>query len=295
MAKRRRPPAIPVYGGPFGGSMAGPVARRIIGKIKITGPIMPATPSRFPQMRGASPDRIIQKLGWAKSRGLRGLIVEINSPGGAVVACKEIADAIKDLRIATVAWVRDVGASGGYWVASACKRIVADRCSTIGSIGVLSPHLEFSELMKKYGVKYEGFKAGAYKDMGIPFKKTTEKERKLIRDQLNKLHEMFIREVADNRGMEEKDMKKLSQGQVYLGEEAREAGLVDKLGGRAEAIRQCEITGNFRHFMVVDIEDFREEMMYFLRSLLAGGPFMPRWEVRDMLTEFFSHPGNFAL
>ncbi|MFH1537379.1 MAG: S49 family peptidase, partial [bacterium] len=197
--------------------------------------------------------------------------------------------------MATVAWVRDLGASGGYWVASACKRIVADRCSTIGSIGVLSPHLEFSELMKKYGVKYEGFKAGAYKDMGIPFRKTTEKERKLIREQLNRLHEMFIREVADNRGMDVKDMKKLSQGQVYLGEEAKEAGLVDKLGGRAEAIRQCEIMGNFRHLMIVDIEDFREEMLFFLRSLLAGGPFMPRWDVRDMMAELFSHPGNFAL
>lgn len=292
MAKKGKTAAIPVFGG-AAALRPIPMARRIIGKIKINGPIM--TSSSMPQMRGVTPDKVLQKLAWTRGRGLRALIVEINSPGGAVVASKEIADAVKAMPMPTVAWIRDCGASGAYWVASACRRIVADQCSTIGSIGVLSPHLEFSELMKKHGVRYEGFKAGDLKDMGVPFRKTTENEKKIINSQLRKLHDLFIADVADNRAMEVKEMRKLSRGQVFLGAEAKELGLVDKIGGRDEAIRQCEITGNFRHAMVVDIEDFREEMLFFLRGLVAGNPLMPRWEIKNLLAEMLGAPGFFAM
>ena len=249
----------------------------------------------YPTLRGTSPDKVIQKIKWAKGRGLRGLIFEINSPGGAVVACKEIGDAIKQTGMATVAWIRDLGASGAYWIASACQRIVADPCSTVGSIGVLSPQIEISELMKKYGVKYEGYKSGDYKDMGIPFRKSSEKERKLIREHLRKLHDVFIKEVAENRGLEISEVKKFSQGQVYLGEEAKRLGLVDKLGGRDEVVRQCEITGNFRHLMVVDIEDFRGEFLSILRSFFSDTPLSMGHEFARGIIDFLRLPGNYAL
>lgn len=246
-----------------------PAASRVIGKIKISGPIMPSGSSMYPGSATVAPDRIIQKIQWAKGRGLRALIFEINSPGGTVVASKEIADAVKSSKLPTVAWIRDVGASGAYWVASACGRIVADHCSSVGSIGVLGQHLEFSELMKKYGVGYEGFKAGELKDMGVPYRKSTAKEKKIIQDHLDKLHKFFIEQVAANRGMGEGDIAKCATGQIFMGDEARRLGLIDKIGSRDEAVRQCEIAGRFKHLMVLDIEDIRDELMMMFRAFAA--------------------------
>ena len=251
--------------------LTAPVAGRVIGKIKILGPIVPGG-LPVSQFRGVSPDRVIQKIKWAESHGVRALIFEINSPGGSVLPSKEIADCVKALKTPTVAWVRDLAASGAYWVASACDRIVADTCSGVGSIGVISMHLEFSELMKKFGVGYEGFKTGEYKDMGVPFRKTTAKERASIQDHIGRIHKMFVESVAENRGLDPKKIAKIADGRLFLGDEAKRDGLVDRLGGRAEAIRQCELLGNFKHLMVAEIEDFREELFFMMRSFLSMAP-----------------------
>ncbi|HOX27629.1 MAG TPA: signal peptide peptidase SppA [bacterium] len=253
-------------------ALAAPVAGRVIGKIKIFGPIMPVGASGSHFGGSVNPDRVIQKIKWAESLGIRSLIFEINSPGGSVVPSKEIADAVRALRMPTVAWVRDLAASGAYWIASACDRIVADPCSGVGSIGVISTHIEFSELMKKYGVSYEGFKTGEFKDMGVPFRKFTSSERKSLQSHINKIHEMFVKSVAENRGLDPGSISDAANGNLYLGEEAKRLGLVDRLGSRREAILQCEQLGNFKHLMVAEIEDFREEFFFALRSMLSYLP-----------------------
>jgi len=255
----------------FQRAMVGPFAGRVIGKIRIFGPISSAATSGS-HFGSIGPDRISQKIKWAVDRGVRCLIFEINSPGGAVLPSKEIADAIRAAGAPTVAWVRDVAASGAYWAASACDRIVADHMSSVGSIGVISTHLEFSELMKKFGVGYEGFKSGEFKDMGVPFRKISEKERRAIKEHIDKIHDRFVASVAENRGLEKKQVEKLADGRIFLGDEAKSLGLVDRLGGRAEAIRQCEIIGNFKHIMVADIEDFREELLVAMRGFLSSAP-----------------------
>lgn len=251
--------------------LMGPIAGRVIGKIRISGQIVSGGgPSS--QIRGANSDRIIQKIKWAQDHGVRALIFEINSPGGSVLPSKEVADCIKSLRTPTVAWVRDLAASGGYWIASACNRIVADSASGVGSIGVISIHLEFSELMKKYGVGYEGFKTGEFKDMGVPFRKSTQKERQSIQDHIGQIHKMFVESVAENRGLDPKKVAAIADGRLFLGDEGKKLGLVDKLGGRAEAVRQCELLGNFKHIMVAEIEDLREELFGSLSQLLSMAP-----------------------
>lgn len=244
------------------------ILNRVIGKIRIHGQIVPSI-SKYGQIKGTTPDKIIKKIKFAEMRRVKAIIFEINSPGGAVVASKEIADAIKKCKIPTVAWIRDVGASGAYWIASACDRIVADICSSVGSIGVLSPHLEFSELMKKYGIGYEDFKSGEYKDMGIPFRKTKEEEREIILKHLTDIHQMFIEEIAKNRGLDKEEVEKYSNGLVFIGKEAKEKELVDRLGGIDEAIKQCEIIGRFKHQFVFDIEDLREELLLVFRSIIS--------------------------
>src|SRR3989338_9125423 len=107
---------------------------------------------------------------------IKAIIFEINSPGGSAVASDEIANEIKKVNKTTVAWIREVGASGGYWVASSTGHIIANRMSITGSIGVIGSYLEFAGLLDKYNVTYRRMALGKYKDMGSPFKEQTQEE-----------------------------------------------------------------------------------------------------------------------
>ncbi len=239
---------------------------RIIGKIKIYGPIIPSS-SKYYSLQGTTPDKVINKIEWAIDNKIKVLIIEINSPGGAVVACKEIADFIKDARIKTVAWIRDYAVSGAYWIASACNIIVADALSSVGSIGVIMPHLEFSGLMEKYGVTYEDFKAGKFKDMVIPFRKSTSEEKKIINQHLSEVHNLFIKSVANYRNIPVNKIKQYCDGSIYHGLRAKEIGLIDIIGGKKEVIAECEKLAHFKSRKIFDIEDIREELIPLISSL----------------------------
>jgi protease IV len=166
-----------------------------------------------------------------KNKNVEIIVIEINSPGGTPVASDEISVAIKNAKKPTVALIRDVGASGGYWIASATDHIFANRMSITGSIGVISSYLEFSKLMEEYGVGYERLVSGEYKDLGVPFKELNSEERKVLQTKINKIHDFFVEEVAVNRNMNSFEVRKLATGEFYLGSEALELGLVDQLGG----------------------------------------------------------------
>jgi protease-4 len=146
------------------------------------------------------------------------------------VASDESATAIKQAEKPVIALIREAGASGGYWVASAADYIIANRMSITGSIGVLSSYLEFSGLMDKYGVSYERLVAGKYKDIGSPFAPLSEEERRILQGKLDKIHDFFIEEIAANRKLESSKVRELATGEFFLGVEALELGLVDELG-----------------------------------------------------------------
>ncbi len=164
---------------------------------------------------------------------IKAVILEINSPGGTAIGSKEIVDVVRDFNKPVVAWIRSIGASGAYWIASASDVIVADQLSITGSIGVIGSYLEFEGLMSKYGVKYERLVTGKYKDIGSPYKTLTEEERQLLLNKLNTIHKIFSDDVSKNRN---KNLSKYSTGEFFLGLEAKEIGLVDFLGGKETAI-----------------------------------------------------------
>jgi len=171
-----------------------------------------------------------------KNPRIKAMIFEINSPGGAPVATEEIARAIESSNKTTVAWIREIGTSAGYWVASSCDKIVASRMSATGSIGATISYLEFSGLLNDYNVTYQRLVAGKYKDIGTPFKELSREEKMLLQNYLDKLYGYFISAIARNRNLSEEKVKELATGMFYLGEEAKEMGLVDILGGKEEAI-----------------------------------------------------------
>lgn len=190
-----------------------------------------------------------------KNPRIKAIIFEINSPGGSPVATEEIANAIKRTNKTTVAWIREIGTSGAYWIASSTDKIVANRMSITGSIGVIASYLEFSGLLDHYNVTYERLIAGKYKDIGTPFKPLSREEKALFQKQLDKLHDYFISSIAKNRNLPEDKVKELATGMFYLGEEAKELGLVDVLGGKEEAKKIIEDKLN----ITIEIVEYKEE------------------------------------
>jgi len=196
--------------------------------------------------------------------GIKAIVLEINSPGGSPVASDEIATAIKNTDKPTVAWIREIGTSGAYWIATATDHIIAHKLSLTGSIGVRASYLEFSGFLKRYNVTYQRLVAGKYKDTGSPFKQLTPEEETLLQAKINKIHEAFIKEVAQNRNLPEDTVRELANGMFYLGEEALTYGLIDEVGGREEVTEYLEKTLNTS----ITYKEFKEKKS--LAELLAG-------------------------
>ncbi len=186
---------------------------------------------------GVDSDNVVGMIERAgRDDSVKGILIDINSPGGTPVASEEMMRAVKDARKPTVALIRDIGASGAYWVASAASYIVASPVSLTGSVGVRSSYLEFSQFLSKYGVRYESLSSGEYKELGSPYKNLTDEERGILLDEIAKIHGYFVNSVADNRHITSKEnLDIIATSRVFLGSEAVEIGLVDALGGRKEA------------------------------------------------------------
>ncbi len=167
---------------------------------------------------------------------IKAILFEINSPGGSAVASKEIADEITRTNKTTYALIREVGASGAYWIASATDHIIANELSITGSIGVLASYIEIEGLLRRYNMTYQRLIGGKYKDIGDPFKPLTFDEREILQTKINKIHDYFIGSVAENRNMPIEKAKKIATGEFYLGSEALELGLIDTLGDKETAI-----------------------------------------------------------
>ena len=204
---------------------------------------------------------------------IKAIIFEINSGGGSAVASDEIASEVKKTTKPTVAWIREVGASGAYWIASATDHIIANRMSVTGSIGVIASYLEFSRLLEHYNVTYQRLIAGRYKDIGSPFKEMTDEEEDFFQEQLDLIHEFFIDEVAQNRNLSKEQTEELATGMFYLGVQAKNLGLVDELGGKEEVINYLEKELN----ITVEIAEYRQKRTFF-----------------DMITEIFKEQSFFV-
>jgi len=208
--------------------------------IKVSGAIVSDADTGLLGEATVSSTEAVRELEQARDdSNIKAVILEINSPGGSPVASDEIAQAVKDVRAhnkTVVAWIREEGASGGYWVASACDHIVANRMSVTGSIGVYGSYLQFDRFLDDWNVTYNRLVSGERKDIGDPFVNLTDDKKEFLQRKLDKLHDFFIVEVARNRNMSEDDVRLLADGQIFLGVEAKEEGLVDELGGKPEAI-----------------------------------------------------------
>ena len=171
---------------------------------------------------------------------VKAIVLRIDSPGGGVVPSQEIHDAVKRVKNksnkAVIASMGTVAASGGYYIAAATDRIIANPGTLTGSIGVIMEMANFEGLMKKVGVEGVVIKSGRFKDVGSPVRKMSDEERKLLQSVMDDVHQQFIQAVADGRSLEVSDVEPLADGRIYTGRQAKEARLVDELGDLDDAI-----------------------------------------------------------
>ena len=129
-----------------------------------------------------------------------------------------------------------VAASGGYYVACAANKIVANPGTLTGSIGVLMEFFQFEELLRKIGVGIEVLKTGEFKDIGSPHRKLSEKERELISILISDIQRQFVEAVAQGRNLPVEKVREIADGRILSGAQSRDHGLVDELGNFQDAL-----------------------------------------------------------
>lgn len=178
---------------------------------------------------------------FSENPSVKAIVLRIDSPGGGVVPSQEIHDAVQRVRTknnkAVIASMGSVAASGGYYIAAATDRIVANPGTLTGSIGVIMETANVEGLLQKIGVEGVVIKSGKYKDVGSPLRKMSEEERGLLQTVMDDVHKQFIEAVAAGRALELTDVQDLADGRIFTGRQAKDAKLVDELGDLEDAIQ----------------------------------------------------------
>jgi protease-4 len=169
----------------------------------------------------------------ARDNAIKGVIVRINSPGGVVGPSQEIYAALQDLarKKKVVASMGSVAASGGYYIACAAHKIVANPGTLTASIGVKAKLTNMQGLMQKLGIAEQTVTSGKLKNAGTIFRPLTPEEKKYFQSLVNDMHDQFVQDVARGRHMDIEKVRALADGRAMTGRQAKEAGLVDELGG----------------------------------------------------------------
>ncbi|HTP50666.1 MAG TPA: signal peptide peptidase SppA [Anaeromyxobacteraceae bacterium] len=205
---------------------------------------------------------------YGEDSDMKAVVVRIDSPGGAVGTSQEILDGIQRLAEdkVVVCAMGNLAASGGLLVAMGCDRIVAEPGTLTGSIGVISAFPNVKGLLEHFNVRVNTVTAGKLKDAGSPFRDFTPEDRAYWQDLADRIHRQFIQAVADGRNLSLDQVQKFADGRVVTGEQAKEMGLVDELGGFQDAVDlakdMAEIKGEPR--LVYPPDDrarFLEELM----------------------------------
>ncbi|MEX0310904.1 MAG: S49 family peptidase [Tateyamaria sp.] len=160
--------------------------------------------------------------------------LEVNSPGGSPVQSSLIGARIRRLAaekdVPVIAFVEDVAASGGYWLAAAADEIFADTSSVVGSIGVISAGFGAHEFLARQGVERRVYTAGKSKSMLDPFRPEKPEDVERLKGLLNDIHTNFIDHVKQRRGDKLDTETELFTGEVWLAQKAKALGLIDGIG-----------------------------------------------------------------
>ena len=213
-----------------------------------------------------------------KDQAIKAVILQIVSPGGTVTDSDILYHEIRAFREETgktvIALIMDVGASGGYYAALSADAIMVHPTSVTGSVGVIFITPKLEGLMDKIGVGAEVVKSGALKDMGSPFRASTQEEKKLFQDMIDRMAARFLTLVRERRGLDEARMKTVSTAAVFTGEEAVALGLADGTGYLEDALalaREKAKLSEDAKVVVYRRAEYKNDNLYNTMSASAPG------------------------
>jgi protease-4 len=185
-------------------------------------------------------DSQLRKFG--EDSSVKAIILHINSPGGGAAASQEIYHEVLRVRQQNhkkvIASIESVGASGAYYIASACDKIYANDASVVGSIGVIMEWTNYGDLMRWAKLKNVVIHAGELKDAGDPSRDLTPKEEAYFQSLVDNMYTQFVHDVATGRHTSDDKIKPLATGQVWTGQQSLPLGLIDKVGGYRTALME---------------------------------------------------------
>ncbi|UOQ92109.1 signal peptide peptidase SppA [Halobacillus shinanisalinarum] len=227
-------------------------ATKRIAQISLEGTIM-NNPGSNPNPLGGGGyqhEQFIEKLETIKEdNSIKGVLLYVNSPGGGVYESAEIHDQLQEIKEAGKTIYVSMGgmaASGGYYISAPAHRIFASNETFTGSLGVIMQSINYQELANNFGVKFNTFKSGEFKDIMSPTKPMSDQERQIIQSLVDESYEEFVDVIAEGRNMPKDKVYDLADGRIYSGKQAVENGLVDEIGFQDDALNalQKEIGGD---------------------------------------------------
>ena len=247
-----------------------------IAVLPVTGLIGPQESEQVPLgSPGVSPETVRDQLRQAaEDADVKAIIFEVNSPGGAVVPTDRIHQNILDFKQTTgkpvVVSMDATAASGGYYIATAADRIVANQTTLTGSLGVIFSYLNFAEAADKLGLEEEVIKSGPFKDIGSSTREPTEEELEILQTYVDEGYDQFVRAIVEGRGLSEDRVRELADGRVYSGLQAQSLGLVDELGDLDRAAEISEDLAGLEEATVVRYQPRSPGLAELLSSRLTS-------------------------
>lgn len=205
----------------------------------------------------------------AKDPHVKGILLEVNSPGGSAAASDEIYHMLVDFKknhnIKIVAYFSDIAASGGYYVSQSADKIIANPSTITGSIGVIISYLNYGDLAAKYGVQEIVYKSGPHKDLVSNFREPTDEEKAIMQSVVDDAYTNFVQTVSTGRNLSVSQVKDLADGRIFSAKQAKQVNLIDDLGTFQTSVEAAQNLSGVQNASVVEYGQ-----PGFLNSLLGS-------------------------
>lgn len=198
------------------------------------------------------------------------VILKVNSPGGGVVESAEIHRQLVAMKEEydkpLYVTMGNTAASGGYYVSAPADKIYADAATLTGSIGVIMQSINFGKFAKEHGVEFDTITSGKHKDIMSPARDMTDEEEDILQGMVDEMYDEFVQVIVDGRGMEEKEVRKLADGRVYTGKQAKENNLIDEVGSFEDTLFDLQESEGLEEAQVFEYGEKQVFLSAFLKN-----------------------------
>ncbi|NMA74119.1 MAG: signal peptide peptidase SppA [Bacteroidales bacterium] len=205
---------------------------------------------------------------------IKGIVLAVNSPGGGVYESAQIRHKLLEIQekrqIPIYAAMQNMAASGGYYISAPADKIFASEETTTGSIGVIMSSINMTKLYEKLGISDTTIKSGKHKDIGSQSRPMTQEEQEILQKMIDSAYDRFVKVVMEGRGMDEIEVRKIADGRIYDGVQAKEIGLVDEIGYLEDAIKSMQEDHELENGQVFEYQQSNVWVSRLLESKFQG-------------------------